>query len=183
MPQIQYRLGSNKEAIALYSQLFRGAPEGEAAGGVQSNVLAAYVAGGRAGEVPAVMTAMKVGWAAVLLSCRLRACVLRGPCASGWRALGLLPPAGRQPSAAGLPTAAAARPSTQVSPRDSFELAFNAACGLLETGDLPGAEEQLHMAVRAGESSERRCVTDCVHDPPAAPDCARAASQEAEPSR
>lgn len=57
-PQIQYRLGNSKEAIALYSQLFRA--HGAESREVQTNVLAAYVAGGRAGEVPAVMEAMKV---------------------------------------------------------------------------------------------------------------------------
>ena len=58
--QVQYRLGNCKEAIALYSQLFR-AHGGEATADVRPNVLAAYVAGGRGGEVPAVMQAMKVG--------------------------------------------------------------------------------------------------------------------------
>lgn len=98
--QIQYRLGAYKEAIAVYSQLFR-AHGGEAAAGqeVQTNVLAAYVAGGRAGEVPAVMQAMKI------------------------------------------------------SPKDSFELAFNAACGLLESEDLPAAEQQLQLALRVGEEA------------------------------
>ena len=61
--QIQYRLGDNKEAISLYSRLFR-LSQGGAAGGesreVQANVLAAYVGGGRAGEIPAVMEAMRV---------------------------------------------------------------------------------------------------------------------------
>jgi hypothetical protein len=56
--QIQYRLGNNKEAIALYSQLFRS--HGAESREVQTNALAAYVAGGQAGEVPAVMEAMKV---------------------------------------------------------------------------------------------------------------------------
>lgn len=56
--QIQYRLGGNKEAIALYSQLYRShSLESQE---VQTNVVAAYVSGGRAGEVPAVMQAMKV---------------------------------------------------------------------------------------------------------------------------
>jgi len=54
---VQYRLGNNKEAISLYSQLFRS--HGAESREVQTNVLAAYVAGGRAGEVPAVMEAMK----------------------------------------------------------------------------------------------------------------------------
>ena len=58
-PQIHYRLGDNKEAIALYSELFRS--HSAESREVQTNVVAAYVAGGRAGEVPAVMQAMKVG--------------------------------------------------------------------------------------------------------------------------
>jgi hypothetical protein len=57
--QIQYRLGDCKAAISLYSELFRAA--GAAEQEVQTNVVAAYVAGGRASEVPAVMQAMKVG--------------------------------------------------------------------------------------------------------------------------
>ncbi|KAL4446353.1 hypothetical protein ABPG77_003160 [Micractinium sp. CCAP 211/92] len=95
--QIQYRLGNSKEAIALYSQLFRA--HGTETREVQTNVLAAYVAGGRAGEVPAVMEAMKI------------------------------------------------------SPKDSFEVAFNAACGLIEGGKLGEAEEQLQLAVRVGEEA------------------------------
>ena len=39
----------------------------------------------------------------------------------------------------------------QISPKDSFEIAFNAACGLLEAGDLPAAEQQLQLALRVGE--------------------------------
>lgn len=63
--QIQYRLGNNKEAIALYSQLFRShSADGRE---VQTNVLAAYVAGGRADEVPAVMEAMKASLACNVL--------------------------------------------------------------------------------------------------------------------
>ncbi|KAL4423713.1 hypothetical protein ABPG75_001014 [Micractinium tetrahymenae] len=95
--QIQYRLGNSKEAIALYSQLFRA--HGAESHEVQTNVLAAYVAGGRAGEVPAVMEAMKI------------------------------------------------------SSKDSFEVAFNAACGLIETGKLKEAEQQLQLAVRVGEEA------------------------------
>ena len=63
---------------------------------LRANVLAAYVAGGRAREVPAVMAAMKFG------------------------------------------------------PRDSFEIAFNAACALLGAGDTPAAEQQLLLAQRLG---------------------------------
>ena len=66
-------------------------------------MLAAYVAGGRAREVPAVMAAMKFG------------------------------------------------------PRDSFEIAFNAACALLGAGDAPAAEQQLLLAQRLGAQSELAC--------------------------
>lgn len=95
--QIHYRLGDNKEAIALYSELFRS--HSAESREVQTNVVAAYVAGGRAGEVPAVMQAMKI------------------------------------------------------SAKDSFEIAFNAACGLVEAGQLRAAEEQLQLAVRVGEEA------------------------------
>lgn len=56
--QLHYRMGSPKEAIKQYSQLFQqyGADGME----VRTNVLAAYVAGGKAAEVPAVMEAMKM---------------------------------------------------------------------------------------------------------------------------
>ncbi|KAI3426329.1 hypothetical protein D9Q98_008702 [Chlorella vulgaris] len=95
--QIQYRLGGNKEAIALYSQLYRShSLESQE---VQTNVVAAYVSGGRAGEVPAVMQAMKI------------------------------------------------------SAKDSFEIAFNVACGLVDAGQLRAAEEQLQLAVRVGEEA------------------------------
>ena len=67
---------------------------------LRANVLAAYVAGGRAREVPAVMAAMKFG------------------------------------------------------PRDSFEIAFNAACALLGAGDAPAAEQQLLLAQRLGAQSK-----------------------------
>ena len=63
---------------------------------LRANVLAAYVAGGRSADVPAVMAAMKFG------------------------------------------------------PRDSFEIAFNAACALLGAGDAPAAEQQLLLAQRLG---------------------------------
>lgn len=42
-------------------------------------------------------------------------------------------------------------PSLQISPKDSFEVAFNAACGLIESGKLKEAEQQLQLAVRVGE--------------------------------
>lgn len=44
--------------------------------------------------------------------------------------------------------------SPQISAKDSFEIAFNAACGLLEAGDLPAAEQQLQLAVRVGEQTD-----------------------------
>jgi len=39
------------------------------------------------------------------------------------------------------------------SSKDSFELAFNVACGLIETGDLTKSEEQLDLAKRVGEEA------------------------------
>jgi hypothetical protein len=71
---------------------------------VMTNVLAAYVAGGKCGEVPAIMDAMKV------------------------------------------------------SPDDSYELAYNAACALIGSGRLEEAEEQLQLARRLGERAWA-----CVH--------------------
>eukprot|EP00887_Chlorella_sp_A99_P004060 scaffold11.g4060.t1 len=41
----------------------------------------------------------------------------------------------------------------KVGPQDSFELAFNAACGLVEHGELAQAEEALALAQRVGEEA------------------------------
>ena len=65
---------------------------------LRTNVLAAYVSGGRAHEVPAVMEAMKI------------------------------------------------------SPKDSFEIGFNTACGLLAAGDCVSAQDKLEHAQRLGDS-------------------------------
>ncbi len=75
---------------------------------LRANVLAAYVAGGRAADVPAVMAAMKFG------------------------------------------------------PRDSFEIAFNAACALLGAGDAPAAEQQLLLAQRLGVHSALTLTPPCI---------------------
>lgn len=56
--QLRYRLGQYPEAIAIYRQLFQQYKAETME--VQTNVLAAYVAGGQAAEVPAVLEAMKV---------------------------------------------------------------------------------------------------------------------------
>ena len=76
-------------------------------------MLAAYVSGGRAHEVPAVMEAMKI------------------------------------------------------SPKDSFEIGFNTACGLLAAGDCVSAQDKLEHAQRLGDSpyvSFFVCeVICCVH--------------------
>jgi len=61
-------------------------------------VLAAYVSGGRAHEVPDVMEAMKI------------------------------------------------------SSKDSFEIAFNTACGLVAAGDFSRAQKELENATRLGTS-------------------------------
>ncbi len=63
---------------------------------LRTNVLAAYVSGGRAHEVPAVMEAMKI------------------------------------------------------SSKDSFEIAFNTACGLVAAGDFALAQKELEHASRLG---------------------------------
>jgi hypothetical protein len=39
----------------------------------------------------------------------------------------------------------------QMSAQDSFEVAFNAACALIESGSLAEAEKQLQLAQRVGE--------------------------------
>ena len=64
---------------------------------LQTNVLAAYVAGSRAGEIPQAMASMRIP------------------------------------------------------PTDSFEIAFNRACGLLQQGDAAAAEEQLLLGQRLGQ--------------------------------
>lgn len=58
--QLRYRLGQYPEAIALYRQLFQQFKAETME--VQTNVLAAYVAGGQAADVPAILEAMKVQW-------------------------------------------------------------------------------------------------------------------------
>ncbi|GAB4817516.1 hypothetical protein N2152v2_004562, partial [Parachlorella kessleri] len=95
--QLHYRLGAPKEAIRQYNQLFQ--QYGVSGMEVRTNVVAAYLAGGRAEEVPAVMEAMKM------------------------------------------------------SPQDGFEVAFNAACALIEAGSLREAEKQLQLAQRVGEEA------------------------------
>ena len=66
---------------------------------LRTNVLAAYVSGDRAHEVPAVMEAMKI------------------------------------------------------SSKDSFEIAFNTACGLIAAGDFTHAQRELEHASRLGNYS------------------------------
>ncbi len=70
---------------------------------LQTNVLAAYVAGSRAGEIPAAMASMRIP------------------------------------------------------PSDSFEVAFNRACGLLQQRDYAAAEEQLLLGQRLGMPSSLQC--------------------------
>ncbi len=71
---------------------------------LRTNVLAAYVSGSKAHEVPAVMNAMKI------------------------------------------------------SSKDSFEIGFNTACGLLATGDYSKALSELEKSQRLGESNEGSCL-------------------------
>ena len=40
----------------------------------------------------------------------------------------------------------------QVSAADSYELGFNRACALLDQGEYAAAEEQLQLALRAGNA-------------------------------
>jgi signal recognition particle subunit SRP72 len=39
----------------------------------------------------------------------------------------------------------------KVTPKSSFELAFNRACGMVEEGDWGAAETALRMAIKQGE--------------------------------
>jgi hypothetical protein len=41
----------------------------------------------------------------------------------------------------------------KITPKSSFEVAFNRACGLVEVGDLAGAETALRMAIKQGEGA------------------------------
>ena len=43
--------------------------------------------------------------------------------------------------------------SLKVTPKSSFEVAFNRACGLIEAGDLSGAEAALRVAIKQGEEA------------------------------
>ena len=171
VPQIQYRLGDNKEAIALYSRLFRLSQGGGSGGGesreVQANVLAAYVGGGRAGEIPAVMEAMRVSVpqggggrrggegggqggegsedpCPLFPYCHPPYTLTCPPCI--WVPPHLPPATHHAPH-----TRQMHPPPPQASARDSFEVAFNAACGLVEVGQLRQAEEGLQLALRVGE--------------------------------
>ncbi|KAK9826948.1 hypothetical protein WJX74_001295 [Apatococcus lobatus] len=92
--QLQYRLGRHDAALKLYEQLYQ--TDKAANVELQTNVLAAYVAGSRAAEIPQAMAAMRIP------------------------------------------------------PGDSFEVAFNRACGLLQQGDAAAAEEQLLLGQRLG---------------------------------
>eukprot|EP00898_Chlorokybus_atmophyticus_P005459 jgi/Chlat1/5914/Chrsp4S06247 len=94
--QVLYRLGQFAECIRTYESVYQ---KLDSSLEVKTNVLAAYVSGGRAAEVAAVMQAMKV------------------------------------------------------SPRDGFELAFNAACALLDTGNFAKAEEFLLLGQRVGKEA------------------------------
>jgi hypothetical protein len=52
-------------------------------------------------------------------------------------------------------------PLPQISAKDSFEIAYNAACGLVEAGQLPAAEEQLQLALRVGELAAAGSTMGC----------------------
>lgn len=168
LPQIHYRMGNNKEAIERYSQLFRS--HGAASREVQTNVVAAYVAGGRSGEVPAVMEAMKVcsrarcgSSPAHSVFCSRTQPAVGPPSRLHWRDQGRLGGGWQAGQASTVqrrrPTDFPGCPCTfctaQISAQESFELAFNTACGLLETGRLADAQQQLQLAVRVGASLHR----------------------------
>jgi signal recognition particle subunit SRP72 len=56
--QLHHRLGNRKECVAAYSELF--SKHADETLELRTNVLAAYVESGRAGEIPELMTAMKI---------------------------------------------------------------------------------------------------------------------------
>ncbi|KAK9908732.1 hypothetical protein WJX75_002041 [Coccomyxa subellipsoidea] len=95
--QLYYRMGRNGDAIRIYHQLFKDHKISSLE--LRTNVLAAYVSGDRAHEVPAVMEAMKI------------------------------------------------------SSKDSFEIAFNTACGLIAAGDFTHAQRELEHASRLGRET------------------------------
>ncbi|CAL8460581.1 g110 [Coccomyxa elongata] len=95
--QLYYRMGRNSDAIRIYHQLFKDHKVSSLE--LRTNVLAAYVSGGRAHELPAVMEAMKI------------------------------------------------------SSKDSFEIAFNTACGLVAAGDFNDAQRELEHASRLGRET------------------------------
>lgn len=95
--QVQYRLGNYTECVDLYSRLFKEHADTEGSPEIQTNVVAAHAVGGKASEIPSLMSALRI------------------------------------------------------TPQVSFEIGFNAACGLLEEGNLAAAEEALHLAKRVGE--------------------------------
>lgn len=90
--QVLFKLGNFGSCISTYQELLQNHKIDSDE--VKSNIVAAYVSGGRSQEVKAVMDSMKV------------------------------------------------------SPRSNFNLAYNAACALIEKGDLKGAEEHLLLARR-----------------------------------
>lgn len=90
--QIYHRLGDIGQCISTYEKLFQ--KRKVEADEVKTNVIAAYVSGGRSNDVPALMESLKVA------------------------------------------------------PRNSFDLAYNAACALIETREYDKAEELLLLARR-----------------------------------
>jgi signal recognition particle subunit SRP72 len=94
--QILWRREQTKECITSYENLFK---HHKVANDVKTNIVAAYVAGGRAAEVPSVLDTLKV------------------------------------------------------QPRTGYELAFNAACALIEVEDYTKAEELLQLAHRLGQEA------------------------------
>lgn len=94
--QILWRQEELKECITSYENLFK---QFKVANDVKTNIVAAYVAGGRAAEVPSLMETLKV------------------------------------------------------QPRTGFELAYNAACAVIDKEDYAKAEELLQLAHRIGQEA------------------------------
>ncbi|GLC63488.1 Signal recognition particle core component [Pleodorina starrii] len=95
--QLEYRRGRTRDCINTYDKLFQQHKADSLE--LKTNVLAAYVAAGLAGELPDLMAALKV------------------------------------------------------KPRDSFEVAFNRACGLVAGGQVAAAEGELRLAIKLGRET------------------------------
>ncbi|CAI5960290.1 unnamed protein product [Closterium sp. NIES-65] len=96
--QVLYRLGDSAACISRFEELIKRHRLDQSQLEVKTNVLAAYVMGGRSGEVKGLMESQ-----------------------------------------------------LRVAPRDAFDVAYNAACALIEMRDYRAAEEMLLLARRVGQ--------------------------------